>query len=228
MTKAPNACHRISLPAVFAGCFLVAQTALSQNLLLNPGFDIAAEASAWTLFGGAEILEKVGSRVPSEAWDGKYSLQAPAAITGTSSGASQSVATSADRQLTFSGFVLNSVHNELRLGCYGLARIEFLSGLGEILGTVQTAQLARVTGDWVPFSVSGIAPEGTSGARLSVLLWKGTITDAYGALYFDGLSAQEISPVPELGTGWIAAVVAMGAAVARNRWRTAGSQQNTA
>jgi len=202
----------VALAALPGAWLLLPATVSGQNLLLNPSFDVAAQESAWTLFGGAAVLERVPNRTPSEAYDGKNSLRAPADIQGPSSGASQVVPVSAGGQMTFSGFVLNSMHYELRPGCYGLSRIEFLDASGAALSVIESGRLARGTGGWVPFSIEGIAPEGTTQARLSVLMWKGPISDAYGGLYFDALAAQEITSAPEPHV-WLAALGVLAAAV---------------
>lgn len=218
MKKNPVSCLRWR--TWLAGFVLMAVALLetqAQNLLLNPSFDDPGPGG-WAFFGGADILDRFPNRSPSESYDGKKSLHSPADITGSSSGAMQTVAATAGGQMIFSGFVLNSIHNELRPGCYGLSRIEFLDSDGGVLSKVDSQKLARGTGDWVPFSIQGIAPEGSIEARLSVLLWKGPLTDAYGMLYFDALNAQEITSAPEPHV-WLAALSVIGCAIGLRRRR---------
>jgi hypothetical protein len=198
------------------------------GLLANPSFETPLTAEDWIAFGGSYQAKKVVGLDPQWSYDLSWSLCAPANVQGggPASGAYQIVSAAPGDRWTVTGFVLNSLHNQLALGCYGLATLEFLGPEGDDtpLQTFSTDRLARTTGDWRPFSIEGIAPEGTARLKVTTMMWRGIFTDTGGALYFDALDAEQLSAVPEPGAVWVACgVVGLAAVVAgRRRRRRAG------
>lgn len=196
----------------------------SAALLENGSFEAPVSTADWVTFGGASLVRKVTGINPQWSYDLSWSLSAPANVQGggPASGAYQILTATPGERWTVSGYVLNSIHNELARGCYGLTTLEFLGPEGDDtpLQSFSTDRLAKITGPWRPFTVEGVAPEGTARLKITAMMWRGTFTATGGGLCFDAFTAEQFPIVPEPATAaaWFACgVIGLAIGFARRR-----------
>lgn len=185
--------------------------------LVNPGFE-ANDASAGDVYGAtgwngfnfyytSAAQQRTGSQ--SLKLYGDFSP-------GGASGAFQDQPATAGELYSASAWALNPSADPIQGSNFGLVQLIFLNSGGTPIGTFESPQFgSSATQDtWTSVSATGVAPVGTTNARIQLLHVQANNPVTGGSVYFDDTS---LAVVPEPSLGLAGLTLLVGFATRRRR-----------
>lgn len=215
--------HRaIVIGAVSAACLGFVSRA-SANLLLNPGFEIGANAGAgdtqtipdWGSFDNAWLTSS-----PNPAPVGPHSgIGSLKLFSGGVAGVYQTFSASAGQVYNFSGFGLALSSDELGGGNFAVMKIVWIDSNGNdlqpvagdpsLIGTDETdgnpgvlsdeITASTPTGSWLPYDAQGTAPTGTASVQVLALFVNvggANVNNQSGSAWYDDFALNQVVPEP--------------------------------
>ncbi len=161
----------------------------SEPLLLNSGFEASppndtSALSAWTRWGNSTRNTQLARQGPAA-----LKLFGNFNTPNNTSGAFQDMTAIAGQTWTASGWVQSPTWDRIGNGNSSRVKIEFRNATDQVLGEVESPTFTRsdAAGQWLERSVTGIAPTGTTKARMVVVHVQGAQL-AGGAVWWDDVS----------------------------------------
>lgn len=214
---------RVSILSVAAAVAMTAALGVSSaqaNLLANPGFESPSTspgveyfgAPGWTDFGGGTYT--INNVVEPNTHGGTQTLK----TFGGTSGVFQQFPATSGQTWAASAWVLNSSLDQMSGAQIAAVNIEW-HGPGGFISFIGSGDVtaSSPTNTWIQKSVSGVAPAGTTGARI-VLITGAFAGAGGGAPRFDDASFDQVV-VPEPATLGGIAAAGLGLLARRRRSR---------